>query len=387
MPSNPTTLGAWLRESRQIRGLTLTGIARDAGASNQSNLSKAERGAFVPEAATMDKLAPFYGSPWLSDAQNILVVRAIVWVVSGRPGYRPTSQEELTTTANVKFALNQAEAVVSAWPEAPEDAQRVVHGYSVRFPHVPGLVEVPWPEARPFWVWIWLQQALYVSAAHRRLNEQIRPTVNWDDDEARTVFHALEHHLNSEKQLLQHWDRWAVVRSAASEVLSTLTGTRAHPWFEYPALDDPELPDISEYVAVDSLLLDPEDDGDDAHWNNFGSLVRVLRAEGALTRDDAADATQELDSWARLLAAVIRQSRHAPALREVIEQLVGYPYPPAYRPEAIDALAVLLSRVGDQRATLAEILATLAEFTAHARPSASAPEDDLPFPFDDDLPF
>lgn len=348
------TLGAWLRESRQIRDLTLSGIARDAAASNQSNLSKAERNAFVPEPGTMDNLAPYYGSPWLENNRNVLFMRALVWVLTGRPGYRPATDTTLTMTSHVEFALKQADAVVSAWPEAPEDALRVIRGYAVRFPGVPGLVQVPWPETRPFWVWVWLQHGFHVSAGRFRLEHSVKPSVDWDNDEERHGFQIMEHHFRSQQVLLQNWHRWDIARACAASVLECL-GDPAHPWYNYPTFKDPDgFPDLSEYMSNIVLVTDSEDDentGDD-----FGALVRLLQAEGALDRDDLADGIQNYDALARLFAAFVRQSRQAPALRRIIEQILEMPT------DSLPALADFLDYVRKPASTLATTLPALNEF-------------------------
>lgn len=372
------TLGAWLRESRQIRGLTLTGLATAAHASNQSNLSKCERGTVIPEPTTMAKLAPYYGSPWFTDAQNVLFVKATAWILAGRPAYRPESPEEITMASYVEFALQHAALVTTDWPEEPENAQRVVRGYATRFPNVPGLAQVPWPETRPFWVWLWLQHSLNVSTGRRRLEEHVKPTVDWNDHDARSAFHAMEYHFNQEQRLLQGWERWDVVRAAAASVLGTL-GPTASPWYDYPILDDPDaLPDISEYISADRVPLNLEEAPE--RWSGYAGLVRLLQAEGVLQQDPAADGTQNYDAWVHTFAALVQQNRHSPALRKVVETLLEYP------PEAIAALADLLTHIRAQSA-LSETLSSLATFAACMNPPDDSPPVDFLDGLPDDLPF
>ena len=239
--SGVVALGTWLRQSRQIRGLTLTGIADAAEASNQSNLSKTERGAIIPGLKTIREIAPYYGSPWCDAAENAVFIHALVWIFSARVGFHPTTDGEVMAVSRVKSALAAADAVVNA---APDDAHAILHTAATTLSGVPGLAQMPWTDTRPFWVWIWMQQLRHVELARQRLVEDIEPEIDQENEEMALAFEAMRARLAHEENLLRRWNQWGFVWTAAESVRNALVDPKVA-WYQFPRLD------ISDFVYAD----------------------------------------------------------------------------------------------------------------------------------------
>lgn len=256
-------LGDWLRRSRQIRGLTLSGIAEEAGASNQSNLSKLERGLIVPEPATMAKLAPYYGSPWLGDEENVQFIHAMVWALSSRIGYHPATDAELSTAVKAEFMLTAARAVVES---APRDSDNILRATATAFRGVAGLARMTWDETHPFWAWIWMQHALHIKECRRRITIIERNA--GDEFENATAFekaHTLESRLNYKEALLKNWGRWGVVAQAVESVRSVLSDP-GKAWYQYSEAEEENLADDS---RNDESPLDSLEFGMQSEWDTM----------------------------------------------------------------------------------------------------------------------
>ncbi|MCL5117056.1 MAG: helix-turn-helix domain-containing protein [Firmicutes bacterium] len=302
------SFGEWLRQSRKIRGLTLSGIADAAGASNQSNLSKLERGQLVPELATLEKLAPYYGSPWLSDVQNVRFLKAVAWRKTSRPAYRPDTPEEVALFEQVRLALPQASDAVSAWIKIPEEAQNIAQIYAVEFPGVPGLGQRSLHEMHPFWVWIWFQHAQNLGWAERQILDDIRPGVDTNDPGQVDALSRLEQHWLYAQHLLHLWADLDAVNAVAAMVCSGLS-RRARPWYEYPSITSGPIPDLSAYVVPSAK---PQ-------------AVPSVSVELP-------------DAWAKTIPLLVERSVNTPALQTVVELLLEYP------PASLPSLAEFLAR-------------------------------------------
>ncbi len=255
---NAETLGEWLRQSRQIRGLTLTGIAEAAGASNQSNLSKAERGLIIPEPETMERLAPYYGSPWLSDEENMLMMQAVCWVLTSRIGFHPVTDQEFEAVADLQKALTASQRIVTEIPIDPALRLRMT---AIQFRDVPGLAGMDWASTRPFWLWVWWQHMKGIKLGRERLDRSKDDVQEFRFTRMRQDFSRVVARQRTVENYLQGWpDEIAVNKTL--QLVSDALREPTSAWYEFPRLD-PEDYQGEEYED-DASEFDDEELIDDA---------------------------------------------------------------------------------------------------------------------------
>ncbi len=298
---NAAALGEWLRQSRQIRGLTLTGIAESAGASNQSNLSKAERGLIIPEAETMERLAPFYGSPWLSDQDNILMMQAVCWVFTARIGFHPTTDAEFNAVRAAERAIAAAQSVVSEVPYDPATRLRIS---SLQFQGVPGLARMEWAATGPFWMWVWWEHAQNIKFGRERLAD-VEEDVDFDNEKMAQAFERLRRKQNTEESYMQRWPDEMAINYTLAAVADTLRDPDTA-WYAYPRLD------IADYWPAAE-----QETGDDTDVEESGQ-AKAQEEEQRSTRL-AIEKAERID---RVIDRLRTTMNANPDLLDVVDQLL-----------------------------------------------------------------
>ena len=144
------TFGELFKSARVARGLTLAGIAAQAGR-NQGYLSHIERGRSAPSEEFLRSVAPFYGCPWWGPRRNRVWWVNVARIYDMLPGRRADRQ-----LAMIGSNLENAQRIIAVIAQAAaEDASIPVmlEGLGEHL-DLPGMRQLAINETMPVWAWI-----------------------------------------------------------------------------------------------------------------------------------------------------------------------------------------------------------------------------------------